>query len=352
MDTSREEIVPRHNGGEQEYGDPLRRHRDRESGHQVMRWGRTGDGRGWQSDPGDDRLAESLGWFSIGLGLAAIAAPRGLSRLIGANGNGLLLRAVGLRELVSGIGILTNRQPGGWLWARVAGDLMDLALLRMAFAKRRASPLRLTAATAAVAGVTTLDVCCSLEHSKVEYGKDDGGRVNKTVMVNRSPQELYSYWRDFQNFPRFMDHLESVQITGGTRSHWIAKGPAGTRVEWDAEITADEPNELIAWRSIEGSDVEHSGSVKFRPARGGRATFLRVELEYCPPAGVVGVALAKLLGRAPDQEIHQSLHRLKQLMEAGEILTTDGQPAGRARSTSWKYDRTVPRIETAVSAHL
>jgi uncharacterized membrane protein len=264
----------------------------------------------------------------------------------------LLLRAVGLRELASGIGILTNRKPGGWLWGRVAGDLMDLALLRMAFAKRRANRLRLTAATAAVAGVTALDVCCSLEHLQAESGTADGGRVNKTVIINRPPHELYGYWRNFQNFPRFMEYLESVQVTGDKRSHWVAKGPVGKRVEWDAEITADQPNELIAWRSLEGSDVEHSGSVKFRPARGGRGTFLRVELEYRPPAGVVGVAVAKLFGRAPDQEIHESLRQLKQLMEAGEILTTEGQPAGRARSTSWKYDRAMPRIETAVSAHL
>ena len=346
MDTTREDMLPRGNGEEQ------RRYRNDQAGQELMGRGRTGNGQVWQSYLSDDRLAESLGWFSVGLGLAAIAAPRGMSRLIGANGNGLFLRAVGLRELASGVGILTNRKPGGWLWARVAGDLMDLALLRIAFAKRRANRLRLTAATAAVAGVTALDVRCSLEHAKAESGKEDGGRVNKTIIINRSPQELYSYWRNFQNFPRFMDYLESVQITGERRSHWIAKGPAGKRVEWDAEITADEPNELIAWRSLEGSDVEHSGSVRFRPARGGRGTFLRVELEYRPPAGMVGVAVAKVFGRAPDQEIHESLLRLKQLMEAGEIITTDGQPAGRARSTSWKYDRTVPRMETAVSAHL
>jgi uncharacterized membrane protein len=311
-----------------------------------------GNGRQSQDYTSDDRLAENLGWFSIGLGLAAIAAPRGLSRLIGANGNGLLLRAVGIRELASGIGILTNRKPSAWLWTRVAGDVMDLALLRLAFANRRANRLRLTTATAAVAGVTALDVRCSLQHSKVEYGQDDGGRVTKTIIINRSPPELYAFWRDFENFPRFMEYLDSVQITGDKRSHWVAKGPAGKKVEWDAEITADQPNELIAWRSLEGSDVQHSGSVKFQSARGGRGTFVRVELQYRPPAGRVGVAVAKLLGRAPDQEINESLRCLKQLLEAGEILTTDGQPAGRARSTSWKYDRTVPRLETAASAHL
>jgi uncharacterized membrane protein len=345
MDSIHEDVTPRSIGEEQ------RLQPDGPTAEQRAR-SRTDQRQTRQSYASANNLAESLGWFSVGLGLAAVAAPRAMSKLIGANGNGLFLRAVGLRELASGVGILTNRQPGAWLWARVAGDLMDLALLRMAFSRRRASRLRLTAATAAVAGVTALDVRCSLEHAKAESGKENGGRVNKTIIINRSPQELYNYWHSFQNFPRFMDYLESVQVTGDRRSHWVAKGPAGKRVEWDAEITADEPNEVIAWRSLEGSDIDHSGSVRFRPARGGRGTFLRVEMAYRPPAGVVGVAVAKLLGRAPDQEIHESLLRLKQLMEAGEIITTDGQPAGRARSTSWKYDRTVPRMQTAVSAHL
>jgi uncharacterized membrane protein len=275
-----------------------------------------------------------------------------MSRLIGANGNGLILRAVGLREIASGIGILTNKKPAGWLWARVAGDLMDLALLRAAFARSSASPLRLTAASAAVAGVTALDIRSSLEHAKKESGKEDGGRVIMSVIINRSPEEVYRYWRRFENFPSFMDYLERVEITGDRRSHWVAKGPAAKRVEWDAEITEDRPNEMIAWRSLEGSSVQQTGVVKFQPARGGRGTFLRVEMDYRPPAGLAGVTLAKLFGRAADQQIHENLRRFKQLIEAGEILTTEGQPAGRARSTSWKYDRTMPRRETAASAHL
>ena len=307
---------------------------------------------GHRQSPDDERWAASLGWLGVGLGLAAIAEPRRLSTLIGANGNGWLLRAVGLREIASGIGILTNRKPSGWLWARVAGDLMDLALLRIAFRRTRANRLRLSAATAAVAAVTALDVRCSLEHSRAESENQDSGQVKKTVTINRSPHDIYSYWRDFQNFPRFMEYLESVQLTDDRRSHWVAKGPAGKRIEWDAEITDDRANELIGWRSLEGSDVQHWGSVKFQAARGGRGTVLSVALDYRPPAGKVGVALAKLLGRAPDQEIDASLHRFKQLLEAGEILTTDGQPAGRARSTSWKYDGAVARAESALSAHL
>jgi uncharacterized membrane protein len=201
--------------------------------------------------------------------------------------------------------------------------------------------------------VTALDLCCSLEHSKAERGKADGRHVKKTIMINRSPEELYRYWRDFENLPRFMQHLESVRVADDKSSHWIVKGPAGKSVEWDAEIVEDRPGEIISWRSLEGSHVQHSGAVRFEAAPGGRGSIVKVNLEYTPPAGSAGAAVAKLFGQAPDQEIDENLRRFKQLMEAGEILTTDGQPAGRARSTSWKYDQTVPRRETvAASAHL
>lgn len=357
MDTRREEIVPRRNDEVESCEEPLRRghskgRRERVAGWQKSRGVHNGN-RSLQSYPGDDRLAESLGWFSIGVGMAAIAAPRGVSRLIGLDNHRLLLRMVGLREIASGVGILTNRKPTTWLWSRVAGDLMDLALLRKAFENPRAGRVRLTAATAAVAGVTALDFRCSVEHTKAEQGKEDAGRVNKIIMINRTPEELYRYWRDFENLPRFMDHLESVRVISDRRSHWVVKGPVGKRVEWDADITEDRPGELICWRSLEGSQVQHSGCVRFEAAPGGRGTVVKVEMEYDPPAGVIGAALAKLSGRAPEQEIGESLRRFKQLMEAGEIITTDGQPAGRARSTSWKWDRAVPRLDTvAASAYL
>ena len=155
-----------------------------------------------------------------------------------------------------------------------------------------------------------------------------GIKVEKSVTVNRSPEEVYRFWRDFQNLPRFMNHLERVSDLGNGRSHWVAKAPAGGTVEWDAEIYNEKENELIAWRSLEGSDVQSAGSVAFRPAPGGRGTEITVELQYNPPAGIAGALFARLFGEEPAQQIREDLHRLQQVMEAGEVPTTQGQPIG------------------------
>lgn len=159
-----------------------------------------------------------------------------------------------------------------------------------------------------------------------------GIKVEKSVSINKSPEELYSFWRNFENLPRFMNHLESVHVTGDNRSHWVAKAPAGTTVEWDAEVYNEKENELIAWRSLEGADVNNAGSVHFESAPGGGSTTVRVVLEYAPPAGVLGATVAKLFGEAPDQQIADDLQRFKQVMEAGEAPTTAGQTSGRGAS--------------------
>jgi uncharacterized membrane protein len=133
---------------------------------------------------------------------------------------------------------------------------------------------------------------------------------------------VYSFWRNFENFPRFMSHLESVQASGD-RSRWRAKAPFGGTVEWEAEIVVDRPNEEIAWRSLKGALVPNQGSVRFTPAPGGRGTEVRVELQYEPPAGVVGAAIAKFFGEEPKQQIQGDLRRFKQMMEPGEVLHSD-----------------------------
>jgi uncharacterized membrane protein len=159
-----------------------------------------------------------------------------------------------------------------------------------------------------------------------------GIKVEKSVTINKSPAELYSFWRNFENLPRFMNHLESVRSLGRDRSHWVAKAPAGTTVEWDAEVYNEKENELIAWRSLEGSQVDNAGSVHFEPATGGRGTTLRVSLKYDPPGGIVGATIARLFGENPEQQIDEDLRRFKQLMETGETTTVAGQPAGRGAS--------------------
>ena len=271
-----------------------------------------------------------LGLFSIGLGLAEIFMPRDLARLIGVKNRPAVFMALGAREILSGIGILAQRRPAGWLWSRVAGDAMDLSLLGVAFTERGNDQQRIEAAAGAVAGVMVADVYAAVQHSR----QSGPIRVDKVVAIERSPEELYSFWRQFENLPRFMRHLEAVRAVGQTRSHWVAKGPAGTNVEWDAEVVDDRPGELISWRSLPGADVENSGSVRFERAPGGRGTFVRVKMQYHPPGGIFGASLAKLLGEEPEIQVQRDLYRFKQLMETGQVVTTEGQPAGRSSSTS------------------
>ena len=159
-----------------------------------------------------------------------------------------------------------------------------------------------------------------------------GIKVEKSITINRSPEELYRFWRNFENLPSFMNHLESVKTTDAIRSHWVAKAPAGRSVEWDAEVYNEKENELIAWRSLEGADVDNAGSVRFEPATGGRGTVVRVTLKYDPPGGALGALVAKLFGEEPSQQIEEDLRRFKQVMEAGEAPTTEGQPSGRSAS--------------------
>jgi uncharacterized membrane protein len=236
---------------------------------------------------------------------------------------------VGVREISCGIGALTRRRPVGWLLARVAGDAMDLALLNSARNSRGTQKNRLMAAMAAVIGIAMLDLRASLQLSRQRDTDSDtqgqGGilDVKKSITVNRSAEEVYGFWRDFQNLPRFMSHLEEVQVTGDRRSHWKAKAPAGKTVEWDAEITDDQPNRLIAWRSVGKADVDNSGSVRFVPAPGERGTEIHVEMHYNPPAGRLGAVVAKLFGEGPDWQVADDLRAFKQVMEVGEVVHSD-----------------------------
>jgi len=155
--------------------------------------------------------------------------------------------------------------------------------------------------------------------------------VEHSVIIGRPREELYRFWRDFSNLARFMPHLESVQPTGGNRSHWVARGPLGHRAEWDAEVTEERPNERIAWRSLPGSEIATEGSVEFRTLPAGRGTLVKTVTRYSPPGGKVGAALAWFFDQSPGIQIREDLRRFKRLMETGEIPTTRGQPSGRGR---------------------
>lgn len=153
----------------------------------------------------------------------------------------------------------------------------------------------------------------------VPYGR--GVRVEKSVTVNASPEELYRFWRNFENLPRFMHNLEKVEVRDDKRSHWWTKGPAGSTMDWEAEIINEIPNELIGWRSVDSNKVDNAGSVHFTPSTGGRGTEVKVVLRYDPPAGVLGAAVSKILGEDPAMNVQEDLRRLKMLVETGEIAT-------------------------------
>jgi uncharacterized membrane protein len=157
-----------------------------------------------------------------------------------------------------------------------------------------------------------------------------GVNVEEVVTINAAPEDLYAFWRNFELLPRFMKHLVEVRQLDQCRSHWCAKAPAGRTVEWDAEIINEIPGELIGWRTLPGSDVVSAGSVRFKCATGARGTEVRVRLQYEPPAGKVGATIAWLLGHDPAHTIREDLRRFKQLVETGEIPTTNRQPRGRS----------------------
>ncbi len=158
---------------------------------------------------------------------------------------------------------------------------------------------------------------------------NEGVKVVHAVTIDKAPEELYRFWRNFENLPRFMEHLQSVSVIDSIHSHWVANAPAGMSAEWNAEIINDRPNQLIAWRSVGDSQIGNAGSVHFTPAPGNRGTEVKVVLEYNPPAGRIGSLIAKLFGEEPNQQVREDLRHFKEIMETGEIPTTKGQPAAR-----------------------
>jgi uncharacterized membrane protein len=163
-----------------------------------------------------------------------------------------------------------------------------------------------------------------------------GDRVECSVTIRRSPQELYSFWRELENLPSVMKHLKSVEAVDRVRSHWIADGPLGKDVEWDAEVFNDVENEMIAWRSLPGGAVDTAGSVRFAEQGDDRETRVTVNVKYDPPAGMVGAWVASMLGRDPQAMIEDDLRRFKQRMEAGE-RSAAGISAGQTPSNESRH---------------
>jgi uncharacterized membrane protein len=291
------------------------------------RMARLQEEHGWQerTTRHPERLATGLGWFSIGLGLAEVAAPGTMAQLIGVRDSDRsrsLLRSFGAREIATGVAILRSNANPQWMWARVGGDALDLSTLAGALDGPETNRTRLMGAMAAVAGVAAADAYCAARLSR-------GRRralihFRKTFTVNRQPDVVYGFWRQLDNLPRFMRHLESVEVLDNRRSRWRAKAPAGMTVEWNAEIVEDLPNERIAWRSLPGATVPNRGTVRFTPAPGARGTEVHVEMDYSVPGGKAASALARVFGEEPEQQVADDMRRLKQVLETGEIARSGG----------------------------
>ena len=223
---------------------------------------------------------------------------------------------------------------------RLISGLVGAALLALILRKKRFRPVLFPVATGLIAKAFTGYSAKRRTNGVAgpggpvspvaSVGRGQGIKVEQSVTINRPVLEVYRFWRNFENLPRFMDHLESVTVIDETRSHWVAKGPAGTRVEWDAVIHNEVDDELIAWRSLPSSEVNNAGSVHFTPTADATGTEVRVVLSYEPPAGKVGAAVARLLGEEPSKQVEEDLRRLKQVMDSGDIVAGSRPYAGRA----------------------
>jgi uncharacterized membrane protein len=298
----------------------------------------------------DERLAGFLAWFSFGLGVAQLTGPGTMNQLAGIRDEEktrLWQRIVGIRELGHFAMIqATGRRRALPIWTRVAGDATDLTLLALAWRRNRKSAVRLAIATGNVIGITAVDLYAALRLSRRKaeaaegregergerprHGANGGGpmHVKAAVTVRRAREDVYGFWRNFENLPTFMAHLDSVEDKGHRRSHWRVTGPAGAKVEWDAELEEDRPGRLIAWHSLEGSGVENSGRVRFVDAPRNQGTEVHVEFDYDPPAGRVGELLAKAFGEEPTQQAKDDLRRFKQVMETGFVVRSEASPEG------------------------
>lgn len=302
------------------------------------------------------RLARTLGWFSVGLGVAQLAMPRVLGAAVGVQRPGTM-RALGLREIAAGAAILARPREPALLWSRVAGDAMDLALLGAAFGARDARRGRLTVALATIGAVTAVDVAASRRLSAAVTGQHAAPvEISLSVGVDRPADELYRFWRNLSNLPRFMSTVREVRPLDGLspeqsrRWHWVALGPGGTSPEWDSEITEERPGQLLAWRSTPGRLLASEGTVHFTSAPNGEGTLVRLRLRYAGAGGAATAAIARLLRQLPRQQLKGELRRFKQLIETGEIATIDGQSSGRRSAMVQWLQRVVPKTRKTTGA--
>lgn len=285
-----------------------------------------------QRDARGVRLAQGLGWFSIGLGLTQLVAPRLFARALGIKrGGGTLVRLLGVRELLSGLGLLGSKRAVGSLNARIVGDVVDLALLGLAIARPRNGRRRLIAATAATAAAAGLDVLArrhlAADPSRAERVASET-RVGKAITIDAEPADVYAAWRHLDHLSEIFSELRGVERLDALRSRWTARGPGGVRLRWEAEIVDDIPGELIAWTTVSGW-LDTEGVVRFLRAPGGRGTEVVVEMRYHVRGRAFGRAAAAAVGLEPSIVLERGLRRLKQIVEIGEPMRARADEGGR-----------------------
>lgn len=270
------------------------------------------------------KASRALGWFSLGLGLGELVFPGRVARLAGVNNRFAtrsLMRALGAREVAAGVGLFSQPTKPGWLWTRVLGDLVDLALLGAAMFSRRTNRRRTGLATAAIVGVTAIDAWAG--QAALAAG---AAPVRRAITIGRSSDEVYEYWRQLTNLPLFMKQVEAVEVLDPHRSRWLARGSRGQSVVWDAEILEDRPGELLRWRSFDGAMLQHEGKVRFSPTPDLTGTEVHWELRPGPSRGL-GAVLRALVEPVSEVvvggKMDVDLGRLKQLLETGEIAHSD-----------------------------
>jgi len=203
---------------------------------------------------------------------------------------------------------------------------MDLTLLGRALRNHDGRGRdRTVAAAISVAALTAVDVLAAVTRSRKEIAM----HVTATTTINKPPAEVYSFWKELEHLPDFMAHVDAVHKSGNGSSHWAVSAPFGRTVEWDAETVDDLPERRIAWRSVPGADIDNEGAVDFVPAPGGRGTEVHVSIGYSVPAGKLGEAIARYFGEDPHQQLDDDLRRLKQILETGEVVRSDGAPGGK-----------------------
>jgi uncharacterized membrane protein len=262
-------------------------------------------------------LARGLGWFSVGLGLAELAMPRMLARAIGVDPRGrteAAIRAMGARELANGLGILARPERALPLWARVAGDAIDLALLGWALGAKRTHTQRLVGAIASVVGVAALDVLASRRTGRAQRAAHKP--IYRTITIYQPAADVYAFWRDFEQHPRVIGQLASVVDLGGGRTRWTSRPESGDAMTWETQIAEDVPGERIELRMLGKARLPSRTVVTFRPVMGGTATEVCVEIH---PGPRISNLLAKLAGPKLDGD----LRRLKQVLETGEVTRSD-----------------------------